>query len=80
MPYPAQMTVAYMSKNDWLYHYSTHFGIEMALKGLSRRSVFETNMHEAIADLKVDHEEIQAEFRPFFKDLMAHVDNEIKKF
>jgi len=77
-PMQAQLTVGYMSKNDWLYHYSTYFGIEMALKGLSRRARFETNMFEAIQDLKDTEDLIQAEFTPFFEDLMNHVEKEIK--
>lgn len=75
MPMQAQLTFGYMSKNDWLYHYSTFYGIEMALKGLSRRSKFDTNMHEAIEDLKRDEKLIESEFRPFFNDLQNHVNN-----
>ncbi len=78
-PLPAQMTLSYMSKNDWLYHYSTFFGIEMALKGLSRRATFDTNMHEAIEDLKRDRALIESDFRPFFSDLMKHVEKTLKK-
>lgn len=73
MPMQAQMTVAYMAKNDWLYNYSNYFGIEMALKGLSRRARFETNMHEAVADLKAHRPEIEKEFRPFFEDIQSYV-------
>ena len=72
-PLEAQLTLAYMSKNDWLYHYSTYYGIEMALKGLSRRASFETNMHEAIEDLKNDQKIIEQEFKSFFNDLIDHV-------
>ena len=80
LPIQAQMTVGYMSKNDWLYHYSTFWGIEMALKGLSRRTTFDTNMHEAIEDLKRDEAIIEKEFRHFFEDLRSHVSNELKRF
>jgi len=79
-PLQAQLMVGYMSKNDWLYHYSTFYGIEMALKGLTRRASFETNMYEAIEDLKRDHKIIELEFKPFFNDLMNHVQKEIEKY
>ncbi|HEY6436058.1 MAG TPA: acyl carrier protein phosphodiesterase, partial [Ignavibacteriaceae bacterium] len=72
-PTQAKLMVGYMSKNDWLFHYSTHFGIEKALQGLSRRATFETNMAEAIQDLKSDESMIESEFRPFFKDLQQFV-------
>ncbi len=78
-PLQAQMTVGYMSKNDWLFHYSTYWGIEMALKGLSRRASFDTNMYEAIQDLKDSEEEIRIEFKNFFKDLRNHVKEKIKE-
>lgn len=77
-PEMARITLEYMSANDWLYHYSTYYGIEMALKGLSRRATFETNMHEAIADLKSDEELIEEEFKSFFVDLQEHVHQELK--
>ena len=73
LPDHAKMMLSYMSKNDWLYHYSTFYGIEMALKGLSRRAKFETRMHEAIDDLKRDHEMIETEFKVFFKELRSLV-------
>jgi len=79
-PLQAKMTIGYMAKNDWLYHYSTFFGIEMALKGLSRRAKFETNMQEAVEDLRRDYKLIEQEFKPFFNDLMDHVQKEIKKY
>ena len=78
LPTQAQMMVGFMSKNDWLYHYSTYYGIEMALKGLSRRATFETNMAEAVIDLKRDHNEIEKEFKVFFEDLKTHVHNQLK--
>ena len=78
LPTQAQMMVGFMSKNDWLYHYSTYYGIEMALKGLSRRATFETNMAEAVIDLKRDDNEIEKEFKVFFEDLKTHVHNQLK--
>ena len=73
LPEQAKMILSYMSKNDWLYHYSTFYGIEKALQGLSHRARFETQMHLAIEDLKRDHKKVEAEFRVFFEDLRSFV-------
>ena len=75
LPNRAQMMLSYMSKDDWLFQYSTFYGIEMALKGLSRRAKFETNMHLAIDDLKRDHKKIESEFKVFFEELRSLVKN-----
>jgi len=75
LPEHAQMVLSYMSKNDWLYHYSTFYGIEKALQGLSRRAKFDTQMHRAIDDLKRDHKLVAEEFKVFFEDLRAFVND-----
>ena len=75
LPEKAQLILSYMSKDDWLYHYSTFYGIEMALKGLSRRAKFETEMASAIDDLKRDHKQIEVEFKVFFEELRTFVND-----
>lgn len=75
-PTQAQITLGYMSKHDWLYHYSSYYGIEMALQGLSRRAKFNNNMHGAIEDLKENEKYIENEFKPFFKELENFVSEE----
>ncbi|MEQ8324211.1 MAG: ACP phosphodiesterase [Vicingaceae bacterium] len=71
LPEKAQLTLAYMSKNDWLYHYSTFWGIEKALQGLSHRANFDNDMNLAIADLKKDVDKVESEFRDFFPELQT---------
>jgi acyl carrier protein phosphodiesterase len=79
LPEAARTTLGWMSHHDWLYHYSSFFGIEKALQGLSRRTSFENNMDEAIEDLKRDKELISEEFKAFFDDIRTYVSNEIPK-
>jgi len=79
LPPRAQITLEYMARQDWLFHYSTYYGIEKALQGLSRRARFENNMELAIGDLKSNEKNIEKEFRPFFQSLQEFVQEEINK-
>ena len=71
LPERAQMTLGFMSGKNWLYHYSSYYGIEKALQGLNRRASFDNDMHLAIHDLKEDGKSVELEFREFFPDLQA---------
>ncbi|MFC0182428.1 Acyl carrier protein phosphodiesterase [Pseudarcicella hirudinis] len=68
-----------ISKRDWLTNYANFEGIEWALKGISRRTSFPSNIENAIDELKTDYELYQEEFRAFFPDLQEHVRNFLLK-
>ncbi|MEQ6118246.1 ACP phosphodiesterase [Reichenbachiella sp. MALMAid0571] len=72
-PIGAGKTLKYMKQTDWLYNYQFLDGIDMALKGMSRRAKFDSGMESAIRDLNKDYELYQAEFASFFPLLEKHI-------
>jgi len=77
-PLNAQITYTYMVKNNWLYNYSHHQGISKALKGLSKRTNYQNNMHEAPETLLENYKEYQQHFFEFFPDLVDYTEAMIK--
>jgi acyl carrier protein phosphodiesterase len=71
-PLDAQITFTYMVKNNWLYNYSHYAGISKALKGISKRTNYQNNMHEAPETLLENKEEYKQHFFEFFPDLINH--------
>jgi len=59
----------YMQLQDWLYNYKSLEGIDRALKGLSRRATFQSNMEKSLPALKANYEKLNAHFQSFFPDL-----------
>ena len=79
LPEKAQNFLPFMIESNWLLRYADFYGMERALTGLSRRSKFASNLHEAIHNLKKDYESFEKDFRLFFPDLMTFVEDELKK-
>ncbi len=72
-PDRAQKTLFHMSKTDWLFNYRYLEGIDMALKGMSRRATFRSGMDRAIRSLEEEYDAFQAEFDAFFPQLIHHM-------
>ena len=73
LPEHSKMRLYYMEKHNWLYNYRHYEGIKRALSGLSRRTIFENNMHEAASLLEVYEPQIKADFNEFFPEIRKHV-------
>lgn len=73
LPAGAQHMLPYMREHDWLSGYAHMGGIQRVMGGMSRRSKFESRMHEAPALLEQAYTAFEAEFNRFFPDLEAHV-------
>lgn len=73
LPAGAQHMLPFMRQHDWLSGYAHLAGIERVMGGMSRRSKFESRMHEAPALLVSAYPAFEAEFNRFFPDLQAHV-------
>ena len=56
----------FMESQDWLQNYQTIDGIDRALKGLSRRATFQSNMEVGIPALKANYNALNAHFTEFF--------------
>jgi acyl carrier protein phosphodiesterase len=64
----------YMKKDNWLLNYGTFYGMEQSLNGLARRARYESNMEQAMDELKEFYTEFDTEFRAFFPDLKSYAE------
>ncbi len=64
----------YMEMQDWLQNYATIDGIDRALKGLSRRATFQSNMEEGIPALKANYSALNTHFTEFFPLLVYEIE------
>ena len=55
---------------NWLLNYGNFEGIEWTLKGISKRTTFDSGMENAIEDLKTDYHLYEADFFSFYPELM----------
>jgi acyl carrier protein phosphodiesterase len=65
----AQRTLHYMEKQDWLYNYRSIEGIDRALKGLSSRASFVSNMENAVPPLLEHFNDMKVLFDRFWPEL-----------
>ena len=75
IPKAVSNMLVYMASGNWLYNYQFIEGIDQALKGMSRRSKFESKMELAASYLEAHYNLFEQEFNQFFPDLQLHVDN-----
>lgn len=68
----ARYVLKYMSEHDWLLHYREMKGIESALRGISRRTKFSSNLEHAALDLEAHFSEFQQDFAAFFPEIISH--------
>ncbi len=74
LPAKVKYMLPFMIKDDWLVNYSRIEGIARVLKGLSRRTKFDSKMDQAPEDLKNYYHEFEQEFLDFFPQLISHSD------
>lgn len=73
LPAGAQYMLPFMQQHDWLTGYAQLAGIERVMGGMSRRSKFDSRMHEAPALLQSAYPAFEQEFLAFFPELEGHV-------
>jgi acyl carrier protein phosphodiesterase len=66
-------TLHYMKLHNWLESYSSAEGIDLALKGMSRRAQFKSNMEDALPALHRHYDELSGHFTAFFPELSEAV-------
>ena len=79
MPEKMKPMIESMILNDWLKNYGEFWGIERALQGISRRTVYESNMEKATEDLKIHYELFDEKFKDFFPLLIQECKNLLKQ-
>jgi len=75
LPEKAKMMLPYMIKYDWLSNYATIDGIDKSLKGLAKRTRFDSKMEDAAEDLIQNYESIKNDFRDFFPEIISSIKN-----
>jgi acyl carrier protein phosphodiesterase len=73
IPEKARYMIPYMVRSNWLLNYATLEGIDRSLKGLSRRTNFKSGMEHACRELQHHYDELEADFRIFFPDIIAFI-------
>ncbi|MFN2128076.1 MAG: ACP phosphodiesterase [Anaerolineales bacterium] len=73
IPDRARYILPYMVKSDWLLNYATIEGIDRSLKGLSRRTSFQSGMEHASQELIKHYDNLHDDFRIFFPDIINFI-------
>ena len=71
LPERAREMLPYMIRYNWLANYSSIEGIDRSLKGLSRRTPYNSRMEEARQDLIDHYRDLEKDFREFFPEITA---------
>lgn len=69
LPEKAQYLLPYMTKQDWLYNYSTIDGIGKTMYYMNKRTKGLSKMDEAVIDLKQNYAIFEKDFMAFFEEL-----------
>jgi len=70
LPEKMKPMIESMIKHDWLKNYSEFWGIERALMGISKRTIYESNMEKATEDLQIHYQLFDEKFTIFFPKIM----------
>ncbi len=69
IPQEVNHMLVYMREKNWLYNYQFIEGIDRSLKGMSRRTKFDSKMGEASNSLRTDYAAFEKDFFDFFPHL-----------
>jgi acyl carrier protein phosphodiesterase len=72
LPPRTKRMLPFMAKDNWLKGYGSLEGIDMALKGMDRRTPFNSGMGEAVSDLRMDYDLFRDEFHRFFPEIIRY--------
>ena len=78
LPARTRHMLQYMIKDDWLSSYAHIEGIGMALRGMSRRTTFESNLENAEDELKADYDFYRQRFNVFFPEIILFAEEYLK--
>ncbi|MGB5404519.1 ACP phosphodiesterase [Robiginitalea sp.] len=70
LPRAIQHMSAYMIADNWLLNYRELEGLERVFQGMNRRTSMKSGMDTAVEELELHYSDFEAEFRPFFEDLI----------
>jgi acyl carrier protein phosphodiesterase len=67
----------YMKRDNWLYNYSTLYGIEKSFGGLARRAKYLEDSTAVFESFQKNYQALQVCYTIFFPDVKAYVINRI---
>jgi acyl carrier protein phosphodiesterase len=79
LPEQVKGMLPYMVKDDWLVNYGNIPGITQSLRGVSRRTRYESKMNESVQELEQCYAEFRQEFRAFIPELKEYADTFLMK-
>ena len=79
LPDGVKNMLPYMIKDNWLVNYGHLNGIGQALKGISRRTRYDSKMNESVRELEEFYEEFKTEFQVFFLELKSHAETFLRQ-
>jgi acyl carrier protein phosphodiesterase len=74
LPPRARRILPFMITQNWLVGYRNPESLQRVFNGMARRTNHQSGMENAIADLKANYELYENEFREFFPQIVAHID------
>ena len=77
LPERIQYMLEYMIPQNWLLNYAHFEGIGRVLRGMAKRAKFESQMEHGVEELKLYYNEFEKEFRQFFPELKAFVNDKL---
>ena len=69
----------FMMQHNWLLHYREIEGLNHALNGMARRTVFRSNLENAAGELQDNYGFYRERFNLFFPDLKQYAFNYLQK-
>ncbi len=79
LPTKSQNFIKYMIEYDILFNYQNKTGIAKVLKGVNNRTKGVSQMNLAIEDLDKMEEELETDFKLFFKELILFSNEKLKE-
>ena len=78
IPEKANYAFQFMKTQNWLYNYQSIEGIGRALKGMSRRTTFDSGLENATEELQEEYDFHNNNFMDFFPEIIAYSKNRLK--
>lgn len=79
LPEQVKGMLPYMIKDNWLVNYGTIPGITQALRGISRRTRYDSKMNESVIELEQFYEDFKKEFQVFIPELKKYASDFLMK-
>ncbi len=73
LPERLQRILPYMQSQNWLFNYSTLWGIEKSFEGVTRRAVYLDDFSTAFKAFEENYDELKTCYTSFFPDVKNYV-------